>query len=951
MKNLILFFSVLAGVQGWGQGDTMYFNSEKQMANYAYQNTDFTDLNIHFFKDRMFDYNDSIFNYFTSNPIDKIVFADKAIQLTKHVENWDITEQFNADSKLYPVISSFYSLTGSNAFKIPIMIYDLNVHSLKQSVREQFEENTVSDPLRALSFADIQTQHITYACLMLDTLNYPNVYFTLDPDFIISNTGRAVEYVTLNDGITSIDMFINQELDMSNLFRGSKTLSISVHFDDNSTMSFLQNITYINKAEKNKSLNLEFTNSIEERYPFGDGPNEEHPVGKMSISYACQDKVLRKPYLMIAGWGPYTDSHLINSSLEWPTPMWKMANQMNQVGLIETLNDQGFDVAILQIFPPNATILGNAVVIEDVINVLNQRAAENGSHEEIIVQGYSAGSLGARLALEMMEKKHLEQNGPHPHCRLYVSTDGEHMGANIPLGIQKAVEYLWDYERWGYNYWAIYGLRYILNAPLSRELLVHWHETMDEYGNVSCDYKRSQYLSAQFSQDHALTDVARSGFPTFTRNISISNGLHTPDYDTTDYSSHHTPFPTQTGRLIFEDSQGRHRSKIRFSSHGFQEVFLYRHKSWGNWTVKMRGVMNNQLVLDNAPGGMMFITENPINATLKKMDQETFGEASTLEYTNFCFTPTVFTHNIKNYQSKTVNGYINYNLLDQSLAYQTPYEVQQNITLNPVTRNYGYPHLAYPADHFLITPFEAVFSCTEVTEHLRFERQQNSNNPDGPEDFYGVPSPLNENNYKNFVMGEAEGFNLFLQNKSIGFYARPNYAYYVDYTSLNEIYMGQQVTNKTDFQPVSVEANAHVDAMAGVEINLKPGVHIKNGSEVHLHIGELECEKSYASGNEENSNHNGSHSNPKNPGGLAEINPKDKIILYPNPSTTAFSIHNGTIHNNSEVIVQIFNLNSSKLLTKTVALNEPIEHELSKGTYIVHIKLEGSWTSKLLIVE
>ena len=827
---------------------------------------------------------------------------------------------------------------------------------LKSTVRNDFEENTIEDPVRGLIISDFNQKRVGLVCLPLDTINYPHLWIDLDEQFIVQNTGREVDYVTISDGTSTITLNLGQSADISEIFRGGSTLSLIVHFDDHSTSNFVQDVYFIDESEKmaTKSLNLSFTSTVEERYPFGDGPSEEHPVGKLSVSYSCPDKVLRKPYLMIAGWGPYTDNHLLNTAQGWPTPMWKMANQMNQAGLIENLNDQGFDVVILQIFPPNASMLGNAVVIEDVINVLNQRASANGYNEEIIVQGYSAGALGARLALQTMEKKHLEQNGPHPHCRLFVSTDGENLGANLPLGIQQAVQYLWDYERWGITaqfwnvgldqYLPIYGLRYILNAPQSRQLLFHWYQTMDNNGNVTCDEKRTAYLNNQLAQNHSLTDTYRSGFPTFARNISISNGTHTPLYDfNNNYNATHAPLPSQTGRLIFEDAEGKHRSKIRYSSHGFHEVFLYRRRSWGDWTIKMRGVINNQLVLDNASGGMMFIKENPLNATLKIMDQETFGEASTLEYTNFCFTPTVFTHNIRNYQTKTVNGYINYNLKTEGLMYRTPQAV---LAVNS-DNNFGYPHLAYPADHYLITPFEAIFSCTEITEHLKFDRQENSNNPDGPEDFYGVPSTLNENNYKNFVVDEAEGFSMYLQNKKIGYYARPNYQYHVDYTTLYKIFMGQDVTNKTNFQPLSIESNAHVDAMAGVEINLKPGVHIKNGAEVHLHIGELECEKSAASdyGNQDNEYNSFSITS------RIKENVEEQVILYPNPSKNAFSIQSSSGSKGSEVNIRIFSLNGVELLSKQLTLGETMKHELPEGTYLVQINIEGAWTSKLLLVD
>jgi len=952
MKKLLILLNAVICFQVWGQiDDTLYFQSERELANYAYQNTNFSALNVRFFKDRMFDYDPAVFDDYCSTQPGRIVHAYHAFQLSKHVENWDVQEAFQADSVLYPIMSRFHCLDGQNAFHLPLIIMDLDVFELKENVKQDFEENTVEDELRALIPIDLNQKRIGLACLPLDSLNYPNVWLDLDERFIVENTGRNVDYVTISDGVNSIIIFVGQSVDISSIYRNGSTVTIATHFDDNSVSTFEQNIYYIDQTEEKSGPKafLDFTEHTDVIWPY-DGqanPSESYPEGILGISYACSDQVLRKPYLMIAGWGPYTDNSVINSALNWPTPMWKMANQMNQNNLIELLNQQGYDVAILQLVPPNAYIEGNATVIEAVIKRLNLQAAENGYHEELVVHGFSAGALGARLALQRMEKKHLEENGPHPHTKLYVSTDGEHLGANVPLGVQSAVQYLWDYERDGYNFPKIYALRYILRAPQSREIVRYWYEEIDAGGNVSHDDLRGSLIQYQIAQNHYLSDVAnKSGFPGFLRMISLSNGRHTPSY--TGYTAAHTPLPSETGKLVFEDADGRHRSKIRYLTHGESEVFLYRKRTWGKWAVKMRTFVNNALVLDNAAGGIMFIEENPINKTLQLMDQETFGEASTLYYTNFCFTPTVFTHNIKNFYVDVSGGYINYNLREQGLMYRYPDSVLLSWE-DGASQYYGYPHLRFPTNHYSITPFDAIFTGPIINEHLRFNFET-CDEERRLESFQALPLEPIKSIYRDFILGEAEGLNLYLQNRNIGFYKRPDHIYYVDFTAKNRIEMGEHVSNKTDFRPMSVEESTVVMAMAKNEINLKPGVHFKLGSSVHLVIGENACEKSGSGSHASNGDQDGDVSGYRSDYGIDEQNNID-VIIFPNPSVSSFKIRYLDQEITQTVHMTIYDLNGIKLMDSIVPLDKEVDHSLSPGTYIVQLKLNELWISKRLVVD
>ncbi len=963
MKNWLFYCFICVGVHGWGQStDSLFFDSDAEMADYAYQNTNFNTLNINYFKNRMFEYPDSVFSIFEYSSNVKTVDANRCVQLIKHIENWDVNKVYNADNLLTPLMNSFYNLYGENEMHIPLFLADLNIHQLKDTKKSELEQYTQLDPFSALQSNDVIQKHVSYASLLLDSLNYQHVFLDFNSLYVTSNTGRIIDHITVSDnGGNTVVLTLGQSVDISTLFRNGTTISISVSYTNGDTDDFKQDMYYIYEPEAvdlSKELNTTFASTIETRFPYGiSSPSEQYPIGRISTSYACADKVLRKPYLMIAGWGPFTDDDRINTAQEWPTPMWRMAIQMNQDGLIETLNEQGFDVTILQIFPPNAKLSGNAGVIEDVINLLNYRAVANGYHEELIVQGYSAGAMGARLALQIMENKHLNNNGPHPHTRLFVSTDGEHLGANVPLGVQHSIQYMWDFERWGLpqvayngsiytNKLKVYALKYILKAPQSQEILKYFYEATVQTGYTS--QLRLDYINLQSQQQHYLSDAERFNYPTFLRNISISNGLHTPSIDVANnYTSNHDPLPAETGKLVFEDNYGNHRIKVRYTSHGINEMFLYRRRSLFNgWVIERRKTLSNLLILDNAAGGIMFIKENPVNTTIQLLDVETFGQASTKYLTNFCFTPTVFTHNINNFMSETVNGYINYNFKEKGLMYTSPSNVISLIRDD----HFGYPHLFYPNNHYNITPFDALFSCPKNNEHLKFNEEEYGDRSE-VSDFIPVPFEPTKGIYKNFVANEAEGYNLFLQNRKVGYYTRPNYTLKVDFTSQNGIYMGKEVTNKTDFLPFSIEPNAVVMARAESEIVLQNGVHFKPGANVHLLIGPSDCPFPGKSAVYETNSTSGNDQSEMNIEQKSISESEELVTLYPNPSVNNFRIKVKEEDKNHTFTMRVLSLNGTLLLEQEITNNHAVQHQLPNGMYIVQLLINESWISKRLIVQ
>src|SRR5690554_8184286 len=89
-------------------------------------------------------------------------------------------------------------------------------------------------------------------------------------------------------------------------------------------------------------------------------------------------------------------------------------------------------------------------------------------------------------------------------------------------------------------------------------------------------------------------------------------------------------------------------------------VFKYEEHPWFNWKIRMEGVTNNPLILDNTPGGTTFLAEpnkcadqNITYQVLKRMEVKTtllpfgWGSADHVDYkAMYSFTPTFLTHDI-----------------------------------------------------------------------------------------------------------------------------------------------------------------------------------------------------------------------------------------------------------------------------------------------------------------
>jgi hypothetical protein len=184
--------------------------------------------------------------------------------------------------------------------------------------------------------------------------------------------------------------------------------------------------------------------------------------------------------------------------------------------LREALFNRGYDIVFLNYDDASAPIQRNAHLLENVIEWVN--ANKDVDAEQNVVIGQSMGGPVARYAL-----RHMEQTSRMHDTRLYVSFDGPHQGANIPLALQAGVHHL-------VNSTLKYGIVSIplkdmfpqvqnlydgVNAPAARQMLIY---SLNGTGtNLTLN---SAEHDAFYAELHSMGMPCQGGI----RNISIANG-------------------------------------------------------------------------------------------------------------------------------------------------------------------------------------------------------------------------------------------------------------------------------------------------------------------------------------------------------------------------------------------------------------------------------------------
>ena len=341
------------------------------------------------------------------------------------------------------------------------------------------------------------------------------IQFIIDHRFFFYNTTNPIISLTIDfgDGIGNRVVAMNSSVNVLYPSDGDKIIRVSSTFSDGSTV-----ITYAklritrNLRNSNGTSAYPYTEDLSvlgitpPPYPYNDGGNFETAQGSMRIYYANADRILRKPVLIADGFDPENNRRFEENMDDDGKSLWeKLGDGLSDDNVGDMLLDLGYDVVLLD-FPEGGTFIEeNAMVCIAAINKLNELLQESGSNEQIVVVGPSMGGQITRYALAYMEQ-HPDANtnyGKH-NCRLWISFDSPHQGANISMGVQAFVDYFRKYP-------LLFPLKNLWNNLLcskaAQQMLVY--------------HKKAGAGAIFNTYCQQITNVK---YPNSARKISISNG-------------------------------------------------------------------------------------------------------------------------------------------------------------------------------------------------------------------------------------------------------------------------------------------------------------------------------------------------------------------------------------------------------------------------------------------
>jgi hypothetical protein len=220
---------------------------------------------------------------------------------------------------------------------------------------------------------------------------------------------------------------------------------------------------------------------------------------------SCNTGVLHKPIVFIDGFDP-TNSRGVQQIYEDYINKRVTRNGDPNTLFGDYMLAQGYDFIILDFKHGNDLLERNALTLVKLLQQLYQ-VYGSGFQQDITLIGPSMGSLIAQYALAYME----HNNIPH-HVKTYISFDGCHQGANVPIGLQNYVEYITKRGILKHIKSIREGL---YNGLAARQMLAH-------HVSANSSTPAPDALRVKFLQN--LTAVGE--YPTQCRKVALINGAN-----------------------------------------------------------------------------------------------------------------------------------------------------------------------------------------------------------------------------------------------------------------------------------------------------------------------------------------------------------------------------------------------------------------------------------------
>jgi len=374
-----------------------------------------------------------------------------------------------------------------------------------------------------------ETTAFVVSPLSASATGFGGLTFRFNNEFYFENTGDSLIQllVDFDDGLGLRPVSMNSTVFVSYIYNGQKTLQF-VAIIGGETYTAYATIDYTDHSftqysPSSLTPHSGWTDIYDETiwsqislpnpYTGGTFPLD---TGLVRIYYANPDMQLRKPILLVDGFDP-DNKRKFEEHNEGDDSIWQLLYYKNRNGSWKNfgrylLELYKYDLVFLD-FPDGAGYIEkNAMICIEVINELNSRLVpdENGHKHKLVIVGPSMGGQITRYALTYMEQNPgpLTNYGDH-NCRLWISFDSPHQGANISIGAQAFMKYFSSISSG-----AADGYEQIC-SPAAKQMLLHHREVN---GSAAHSYHHIYYNGLR------NLNPATDGYPQNLRKIAIANG-------------------------------------------------------------------------------------------------------------------------------------------------------------------------------------------------------------------------------------------------------------------------------------------------------------------------------------------------------------------------------------------------------------------------------------------
>lgn len=580
----------------------------------------------------------------------------------------------------------------SNNRAVPIQIANIVYNKFK----EYALDNNLIDTTSGLPQEGANTTESPYYTKRFVGLAVPvqlrpqGLSFTVNSSFYLSNDGTAPSeiQIDLGDGLGYRSVAFGQTLTPQYGEISNPEVEIGVKLTINEQI-------YTGTAKMTLSLcgsgnvppPVSPPWSIPSQFQFGNLVADEtynpngHASGNVYVYYRSNpdpgtENQFRKPLIVVEGidFEPYNQQNAANyqmGAFGWCALWGQDSDNYPQLAKMpQLLNDyhaEGYDIIMLDFKDGATDIKENAYLLQTLIKRVNQNKTADA--EANVVIGASMGAIVARYALADMEADGTD------HCtRLYLSFDGPHQGANIPLGAQYAVKFFAtnSVEQFAQARKFLYGS---LSRKAARQLL-----------------SLQLYNSWESEHNAFFNELNNLGYPQKCQNIAIasgngngsnqgySGGAKIVEYDYTASSLLGLEADLHIWALPGRSSDNQiFYGQIPYFDPNFNPVIAamfgwvagFGGTSWGY--EQLRVYASSSLAhYDNAPGGIRQVAKE-----MEKIDTDGRGHIDALE-ANQCFVPTISALDIN-----TMDLFFDVDYAKQQGTLQTPFdEVYYPPTLN-----------------------------------------------------------------------------------------------------------------------------------------------------------------------------------------------------------------------------------------------------------------------------